>query len=82
MATTAFGGPLGRPEPRTMICEGCLQIRPWTPWLRCSWECYDLPRVTPQEQAAAIEATPEAFAYFTGFQPGQPIDGSDIDVGW
>jgi hypothetical protein len=65
-----------------MICEGCLQVRPWTSWLRCGWECYALPRATPREQAAAIEATPEAFAFFAGLQPGRSIDDSDVNVSW
>jgi hypothetical protein len=69
-AAAGSAGDEGSPSyTKTMICEGCLHIRPWTPWLRCSRECYELPRATAQEQAAAIAAAPEAFAYFAS----QPI---------
>jgi hypothetical protein len=70
-STTETPGEVRAVGQRTMICEGCLQIRPWNPWLRCSRRCYERPRATPQQQAAAAKAAPEAFAYFDGPVPGR-----------
>jgi len=71
MVSTTSEPPLGRSERRTMICEGCLQIRPWTPWLRCCRECYNMARATLIEQATAKAAASDAFAYFASLQPGR-----------
>lgn len=54
----------GPPGVDVMVCEGCGQVAPWTPYGRCCWECYNLPRATPAEQQAALEAAPRAQTYF------------------
>ncbi|MEZ0069792.1 hypothetical protein ABIA32_005839 [Streptacidiphilus sp. MAP12-20] len=64
----------GPPGVGIMVCAGCGQVTPWTPWDRCSQECFDMPRATPQEQQAAIEAAPAAYAYFMSHAPGEEID--------
>ncbi|WP_152627800.1 hypothetical protein [Streptacidiphilus neutrinimicus] len=56
----------GPPGVNVMVCGGCGAVTEWTPWGRCSWECYEQPRETPDEQLAANEDAPRAFAYFTG----------------
>ncbi|MEY9848910.1 hypothetical protein ABH940_006014 [Streptacidiphilus sp. BW17] len=61
-------GMSGPPGVDVMVCEGCGEVTPWTPYGRCSWECYNLPRATPEEQQAALEAAPRAQAYFQALQ--------------
>jgi hypothetical protein len=61
-------------DPPVMHCAGCGMVRPWTPFGRCSWECYDLDRDTQEEQVAMIEEAPEAFAFFMGLAPGERAD--------
>ncbi|MFJ9771255.1 hypothetical protein ACIRVF_08420 [Kitasatospora sp. NPDC101157] len=58
----------------TMVCEACGQVRPWTPYGRCSWECFDQPRATSEEMQAAIDAAPGALAFVMGLAPGERVD--------
>lgn len=58
-----------------MICGCCGETTDWNPFGFCSWGCYDEPRATPQEAAAALEAAPEALAFFMGIGPGERVDG-------
>ncbi|WP_037604270.1 hypothetical protein [Streptacidiphilus rugosus] len=70
----------GPPGVGIMVCEGCGQVTPWTPWGRCSQECFDLPRTTVAEQAAAAEAAPAAVAWFMSHGPGEEL-GEELDEG-
>ncbi|RAG84273.1 hypothetical protein DN069_17415 [Streptacidiphilus pinicola] len=58
----------------TMFCRGCNRQRPWTPFERCSWECYDQDRDDPAEHQAMQLAAPQAFAFFMGPASGWQAD--------
>jgi hypothetical protein len=57
-----------------MMCPGCRRVVPWNPFGACSWECFDRPRDTAEEEAAMHAAAPEAFAFFLGLGPGERVD--------
>lgn len=62
-------------ETATMRCEACGRTSDWNPWGRCSWPCFALERDTPDQQRAAQDAAPEAFAFYLGLAPGRRTDG-------